>query len=109
MSVLLVNLRGILIWQYSSNRNTGIEMEEKNELIRNLDRLHTTPLGMERMKHNLKVDTDDMVEWCRTQIKGGNVMVVHKGKNLYVSAEDCQITVNAQSYTIITAHIIPEL
>ena len=91
------------------SENTGKEMEEKKELIRNLDRLHTTPLGMERMKHNLNVDAEDMVEWCRSQIKGGNVMVVHKGKNLYVSAEDCQITVNAQSYTIITAHIIPEL
>jgi hypothetical protein len=27
-----------------------------------------------------------------------------RGKNWYVSAENCVITVNAHSYTIITAH-----
>ncbi len=76
----------------------------KSELILNLDKLHTTDLGIERIKRNLCLDVDDVVNWCRKKIKEPNSSIVRKGKNWYVNVTDYEITVNAYSYTIITAH-----
>ncbi len=79
-------------------------MNADNELLKNLDKLHTTELGVERIKRNLSLDTDNVVEWCKTKIDSVNAVVIRKGKNWYVNADNCIITVNAYSYTIITAH-----
>jgi len=35
-----------------------------NELLQNLDKLHTTEQGAERIKRNLGIDNDDVVAWC---------------------------------------------
>lgn len=79
-------------------------MREGNELLKNLDKLHTTKLGIERMKRNLSLDTDDVVDWCKTKINSANAVITRNGKNWYVNVEHCILTVNANSYTIITAH-----
>lgn len=76
----------------------------KNELILNLDKLHTTALGVERIKRNLCLDVDDVVSWCKNRIKEPNNSIVRKGKNWYINVADFVITVNAYSCTIITAH-----
>jgi hypothetical protein len=76
----------------------------KRDLILNLNKLHTTDLGIEPFKINLCLDVDDVVSWCRTKIKEPNSSIVREGKNWYISMPDCEITVNAYSYTIITAH-----
>ena len=80
-------------------------MENKAELINNLDRLHTTELGIVRIKRNLMLETDDVVEWCKEKIKLPNAEIVRKGKNYYAKADGCVITVNAHSFTIITAKL----
>lgn len=74
------------------------------ELLKNLDKLHTTELGTVRIKKNLSLSTDDVVLWCKTKINSDNAVITRKGKNWYVNADGCIITVNAHSYTIITAH-----
>ncbi len=74
-----------------------------NELLLNLERIHTTELGMVRIKRNLQLDVEDVVEWCKQKIKTADNFV-RKGKNYYVSIDTSIITVNASSYTIITAH-----
>lgn len=79
-------------------------MKEENELIQNLDKLHTTELGVIRIKRNLSLDTDNVVEWCKTKIKSANASISRNGKNWYINIDDCIITVNSYSYTIITAH-----
>ncbi len=66
--------------------------------------MHTTELGVERIKRNLSLDTDNVVEWCKTKINSVNTVITRNGKNWYVNVENCIITVNAYSYTIITAH-----
>ena len=75
------------------------------ELIANLDRLHTTELGAVRIRKNLSLcGADDVVSWCREKIAAPGSEVKRQGKNWYITAERCVITVNANSYTIITAH-----
>ena len=79
-------------------------MNADNELLKNLDKLHTTELGVERIKRNLSLDTDDVVDWCKAKINSVNTGITRSGKNWYVNIDNCIITVNAYSYTIITAH-----
>ncbi|MBS5784344.1 MAG: DUF3781 domain-containing protein [Clostridium sp.] len=73
-------------------------------LLSNLDQLHTTNLGVERIRKNLRLDTDDVIGWCREKIKAANASITRKGKNWYITVDGCEITINAHSYTIITAH-----
>lgn len=79
-------------------------MSVSNELISNLNKLHTTELGVIRIKKNLSLNTENVVDWCKTKIKSNNDKIAKKGKNWYINIDDCVITVNASSYTIITAH-----
>lgn len=76
----------------------------KNQLILNLDKLHTTDLGIIRIKRNLSIDVEDIVGWCREKIQKPNSKIIRKGKNWYIDIDNCEMTVNAHSYTIITAH-----
>ncbi|MCI9137665.1 MAG: DUF3781 domain-containing protein [Lachnospiraceae bacterium] len=79
-------------------------MDIDNELLKNLDQLHTTELGVMRIKRNLSLNTDDVVDWCKTKINSANAVITKNGKNWYVNVDNCTITVNSYSYTIITAH-----
>lgn len=73
-------------------------------LLSNLNQLHTTALGIERIRKNLHLGTYDVAGWCRNKIKASNANIMRKGKNWYITVDGCEITVNAHSYTIITAH-----
>lgn len=75
------------------------------ELLRHLEELHTTELGIGRIKRNLSLDTDDVVAWCKEKINSVSANITRRGKNWYVNVDDLVITVNAHSYTIITAHL----
>ena len=81
-------------------------MNNKIELISNLEKIHTTELGKERIKRNLCLDTDDVVDWCVRKIQDAGSDISRKGKNWHITINNCVITVNAHSYTIITAHKI---
>ena len=76
-----------------------------SDLLQNLDKLHTTDKGAERIRRNLDLQTDDVVEWCREFVKHSDV-IIGQGKNWYVYGKGIVITINAKSYTIITAHPI---
>lgn len=69
----------------------------------NLEKLHTTPLGIERIKRNLALPDIDVVAYCKEKITSSND-IERRGKNWYVKIDGAIITVNAHSYTIITAH-----
>ena len=81
----------------------------KNDLIDNIEKLHTTPMGVDRIRRNLSLgdDVEDVVEWCRQKILDTNADITRQGKNWYVKIDGCVITVNAYSFTIITAHKLP--
>ncbi len=75
-----------------------------SELINNIDKLHTTELGEVRIKRNLSLECADTVKWCRDRILSPEAVIGRRGKNWYITVNGCIITVNAYSYTIITAH-----
>ena len=74
-----------------------------NDLITNLEKLHTTELGAARIEKNLELKTEDVVNWCKRKTENAE-NIIRRGKNWYVYAGNCVITINAHSYTIITAH-----
>ena len=81
-----------------------ITVSDEKILLNNLDKVHTTKMGVGRIKKNLNLEVEDVVLWCCDRIKDSNSKITRAGKNWYVEIDGCVITVNAHSYTIITAH-----
>lgn len=76
----------------------------KDILLSNIDKIHTTEMGIDRIKKNLKLDTNDVVEFCKNKILDKNCDIYKQGKNWYCEIDNIKITINSYSYTIITAH-----
>ncbi|MEF2783807.1 MAG: DUF3781 domain-containing protein [Clostridium sp.] len=77
----------------------------KEILLSNIDKVHTTELGVNRIKKNLKLDINDVVEYCKSKVLDNKCNIYKKGKNWYCEIDNIKITINSHSYTIITAHI----
>ena len=86
----------------------GLYMNEKEVLVGNISKVHTTPMGVERITKNLKLDDEDAVSYCIDIILNEESVVSKKGKNYYVKMNDTVSTVNSSSFTIITAHLKKE-
>lgn len=81
-------------------------MEDKQILLDNISKVHTTEMGIDRIKKNLKLNTNDVVEFCKNKILDKNCNIYKQGKNWYCEIDNIKITINSCSYTIITAHLI---
>lgn len=75
----------------------------KKALIENIDKIHTTEMGVGRIQKNLGI-TDEPVSYCISKLEKEDSKVTKEGKNYYVDVDDCIITINSSSFTIITAH-----
>lgn len=78
----------------------------KINLLNNIDKIHTTDMGIERIKRNLKLEINDVVKYCKHKILNEKCIINKVGKNWYCKIDNIKITINSYSYTIITAHII---
>ena len=81
-------------------------MNNKELLLSNIDKIHTTEMGVQRIRKNLKLDNYDAVEYCKNKILDKNCNICKQGKNWYCETDNIRITVNSYSFTIITAHIV---
>lgn len=81
-------------------------MEDRKILLQNIDKIHTTKMGIERIRKNLKINIIDVVSYCREKILSSNCNIYKQGKNWYCEINSVRITVNSYSYTIITAHLM---
>ena len=80
-------------------------MEDKQILLDNINKVHTTEMGNNRIIKNLKLNTNDGVEYCKNKVLDKNCNIYKQGKNWYCEIENIIITINIYNYTIITAHI----
>lgn len=78
----------------------------KEMLLSNIEKLHTTEMGINRIQKNLKLNNNNIVKYCKNKILNENCKIYKKGKNWYCEIDNIIITVNSYSYTIITAHTI---
>ena len=76
-----------------------------DELINNINKLHTTDMGVSRIKRNLNIN-EDVIEYCKKIILDKNSNIYKNGKNFYCENGNIKLTINSYSYTIITAHMI---
>ncbi len=83
-------------------QKSGDEMHKKT-LLENVERIHTTEMGIGRIQRNLGID-EEPVGYCISKLKQDNSVVSKEGKNYYVDVDGCIITINSSSFTIITAH-----
>ena len=74
-------------------------------LISNVDKIHTTKLGIERIKKNIKVD-NDVISYIKKIILDKKCKIYKRGKNYYCEIDNVIITINSYNFCVITAHII---
>lgn len=79
-------------------------MDDRVILLNNIDKIHTTKMGLDRIKNNLRLENNDIINWCINEIKSNKSLISRIGKNYYVTLSDSILTINAYSFTIITAH-----
>ena len=77
----------------------------KKVRLENVEKIHTTEMGIGRIQKNLGI-SEEPVSYCISKLKQDNSIVRKEGKNYYVDVDDCTITINSSSFTIITAHKI---
>ena len=79
------------------------DVNMKDVLLENIDKIHTTEMGVARIQKNLGI-TEEPVSYCISKLEKEDSKVTKKGKNYYVEVDGCIITINSSSFTIITAH-----
>jgi hypothetical protein len=78
---------------------------EYDILINNINSIHTTEMGINRIKNNLHIN-DEVISYCKKIILNPKTNIYRKGKNYYCELDNIRLIINAYSYTIITAHLI---
>ena len=77
--------------------------------MQNIHKIHTTPMGADRIRKNLQLPNNfDVTEYCKSIILNLAGNIYKQGKNFYCEAENVRLTINSYSYTIITAHRIKQ-
>jgi hypothetical protein len=52
----------------------------KEVLLKNIDKIHTTEMGINRIKKNLKLDTYSVVDFCKSKVLDTTVLFISKEK-----------------------------
>ena len=81
-------------------------MDNSNALLFNINKLHTTKMGIDRIRKNLNLSEVDALEYCKSKILKKSFKIHKQGKNWYCEIDNIKITINSHSFTIITAHKI---
>lgn len=81
-------------------------MEIEQILLDNIDKIHTTEMGMDRIRKNIELVDCDVVGYCKKKILDKKCNIYKQGKNWYCENDNVKITINSYSYTIITAHTV---
>lgn len=79
-------------------------VNNKQLLLDNINKVHTTEMGIDRIKKNLRLDINDVVEFCKSKVIDKKCNIYKQGKNWYCEVDNIVITINSYSYTIITGH-----
>ena len=80
-------------------------IDDKNLLYSNINKIHTTKLGNIRIKKNLQIN-NNVIDYLKKLILNKKCLIYKKGKNYYCEINNTIITINSFNYCIITAHII---
>lgn len=81
-------------------------MSDKKVLLTNIEKIHTTELGVARIARNLKIESAGVIDYCKKILVDTKSDVFKKGKNYYCTLDNIVLTINSYSYTIITAHYL---
>ena len=81
-------------------------MDDSNALLFNINKLHTTKMGIDRIRKNLNLSEVDVFKYCKDKILKKTCKIRKQGKNWYCEIDNIKITINSHSFTIITAHKI---
>lgn len=53
----------------------------KEILLSNIDKIHTSKMGIDRIQNNLNLNTTEIVKYCQNKILDKNSNIYNKGKD----------------------------
>ena len=59
-------------------------MQMQNDLTENIYKIHTTPLGIIRLRKNLGLETGDIEKWCKNKIKNTGAIIKKEKIGMYI-------------------------
>ena len=65
-------------------------MNDKEKLLSNIDKIHTTSMGIDRIKKNLNINVEDVVCFCKNKILDKN-FVCRQGEIDIIALKDGEI------------------
>ena len=71
---------------------------KQNDLLMNIDKIHTTELGRKRIQKNLNLSCEDVVSYLKDLILDSKTIIYKDGKNWYCKNESIRITINSYNY-----------
>ncbi len=81
--------------------NKSYETNDPSIILRmNVDKIHTTTLGYERIERVLNYN--DNIDYIKNAISNYKSTIIKNGKNYYIEYDNVIICVNSKSYTVIT-------
>ena len=69
-------------------------MSDKEILLSNIEKVHTTEMGIDRIKKNLKLDTNNVVDYCKNKVLDKRCNIYKQGKNWYCEIDNIKITIH---------------
>ncbi|MCH5172236.1 MAG: DUF3781 domain-containing protein [Erysipelotrichales bacterium] len=83
-------------------------LDEKciNLLLSDVDKIHTTELGYQRIRKVIKLSDAQLINYIKDIVKNSETIITKRGKNYYIYFENMRITINSYNYCVITAHSI---
>ena len=75
-------------------------------LIENIEKLHTTSVGITRITRNMGIEKTQVIEYCKKLITLNDTKITTCGKNFYCKNKNIIIVINAINYMIINAYKI---
>lgn len=82
-------------------------MESSIILLENVNQIHTTEMGFDRIRKNIGDNIPmnmPILEWCKRVVLDKSSIIVRQGKNWYIHNFGIVLTINSYNYCIITAH-----
>ena len=79
------------------------------EILENIEKIHTTELGVQRIKKNICRPAEEteveLISFCKLLIEAPDCNIEKRGKNWYCRKDNIELTVNSYNFCIITAKI----
>ncbi len=94
-----------MLYRQTGENNRRTTMNEKEQLLSNLDKINVSQISEQVIRGNLHIDPEDnVIDYCRKKLVSENCSISRLGSSWFCRIDNIVIPVNMFDYSILTAH-----